>query len=162
MEESEEQQQQLKQNASHLLEQFQQQMKIEKNKEKELDAMYPEDAAKQWSRYDQQWNDDQQLRLKLLRPILNERQNQLIQQLHLFKQQQKDIYEKQRLLIDDMEQARKYDLIEKQKMLVIQKEPVQSIVYDEPNHPIEQIIPQEILIPPTDSKFYGRRRFNWN
>ncbi|CAF1183008.1 unnamed protein product [Adineta ricciae] len=161
-------QKQLKENVSNVLQQFQQQMRVEKNKEKEVDDMYPEDAAKQWSRYDQQWNDEQKTRMKLLRPILTERQNQLIKQLHLFKEKQKEIYEKQRTLIEEMEQARKYDLIEKQKQTTpIEQKPQIFIVRKEPEQPIEyeeskQTFEQPPLIPTTDSQFHGRRRIAWN
>ncbi len=47
---------------------------------------------------------------------MDQRQEQIMEKLEVLKQQQQEIYERQRTLIHDMEQARKYDLIEKQKL----------------------------------------------
>jgi hypothetical protein len=49
--------------------------------------------------------------------LLDERQEQINEKLQALKEQQKEIDERQRILIDDIEQARKYDLIEKQKQV---------------------------------------------
>ncbi|CAF4401169.1 unnamed protein product, partial [Adineta steineri] len=45
-----EQSEQLKRNVLNTLQQFQQQIKLEREKEQEFDDMYPDDAAKYWSR----------------------------------------------------------------------------------------------------------------
>jgi N12 class adenine-specific DNA methylase len=76
-----------------------------------------EEAAKQWSRREQEWNHDKESREKLMHQLLNERQKQINEKLQTLKEQQKENYERQRILIDDIEQARKYDLIEKQKQV---------------------------------------------
>jgi hypothetical protein len=52
-----------------------------------------------------------------MRQLLDERQEQINEKLKALKEQQKEIDERQRILIDDIEQARKYDLIEKQKQV---------------------------------------------
>ncbi len=46
---------------------------------------------------------------------MDERQEQVMEKLQALKEQQQETYQRQRALIHDMEQARKYDLIEKQK-----------------------------------------------
>jgi hypothetical protein len=74
-----------------------------------------EEAAKQWSFREQEWNRENELREKLMRQLLDERQEQIINTLQILKIKLEDAYEKQRTLIADMEQARKYNLIEKQK-----------------------------------------------
>jgi len=51
-----------------------------------------------------------------MRQVMDQRQEQIMEKLEVLKQQQQEIYERQRTLIHDMEQARKYDLIEKQKL----------------------------------------------
>lgn len=48
---------------------------------------------------------------------MDERHEQVMEKLQALKEQQQETYERQRALITDMEQARKYDLIEKQKQI---------------------------------------------
>jgi len=74
-----------------------------------------EEAAKQWSRREQEWNHEKELREKLMRQVLDQRHEQITEKLEILKQQQEEINEKQQILINDMEQTRKYDLIQKQK-----------------------------------------------
>lgn len=50
-----------------------------------------------------------------MRQVLEERQEQVMQKLNALKDQQQETYERRKALIEDMEQARKYDLMEKQK-----------------------------------------------
>jgi hypothetical protein len=59
--------------------------------------------------------------------LLNERQKQINEKLQTLKEQQKENYERQRILIDDIEQARKYDLIEKQKQAKEREEKKQDL-----------------------------------
>ncbi len=47
--------------------------------------------------------------------MMHERQEKVIEKLQALKEQQQETYDRQRALIADMEQARKYGLIEKQK-----------------------------------------------
>ncbi len=53
---------------------------------------------------------------------MDERQEQVMEKLQALKEQQQETYQRQRALISDMEQARKYDLIEKQKQAKEQEE----------------------------------------
>lgn len=50
-----------------------------------------------------------------MRQVLDERQEQVMEKLQALKEQQQETYERQQALLVDMEQARKYDLVEKQK-----------------------------------------------
>jgi hypothetical protein len=50
-----------------------------------------------------------------MRQMMHERQEKVIEKLQALKEQQQETYDRQRALITDMEQARKYGLIEKQK-----------------------------------------------
>ncbi|CAF3398846.1 unnamed protein product [Rotaria socialis] len=124
--EQSEQREQLRRDALHMLKQFQQQMKLEKEKEQELDAMFQEEAAKEWARREQEWDREKELREKLMRQVMDERQEQVMEKLHALKEQQQETYERQRALISDMEQARKYDLIEKQKQIKEREEKKQD------------------------------------
>jgi hypothetical protein len=57
-----------------------------------------------------------------MRQVMDERQEQVMEKLQALKEQQQETYQRQRALISDMEQARKYDLIEKQKQAKEQEE----------------------------------------
>jgi hypothetical protein len=52
-----------------------------------------------------------------MRQVMDERQEQVMDKLQALKEQQQETYERQRALVADMEQARKYDVIEKQKQI---------------------------------------------
>ncbi|CAF3777102.1 unnamed protein product [Adineta steineri] len=173
-----EQSEQLKRNVLNTLQQFQQQIKLEREKEQEFDDMYPDDADKYWSRREQEWNHEREIREKLIEEIIEKKKEEIIKKLKLLKQQQEEIHEKQRILINDMEQARKYDLIEKQKQLKekeisnTQQErenfrlefEKQNIIEYEDKKQTDKLVQQEIAVNTTtnEPKFYGRRRANWN
>ncbi|CAF1091613.1 unnamed protein product [Rotaria sp. Silwood1] len=186
--EQSEQREQLRRDALHMLKQFQQQMKLEKEKEQELDAMFQEEAAKEWARREQEWDREKELREKLMRQVMDERQEQVMGKLQALKEQQRETYERRRALIEDMEQARKYDLIEKQKQMkereekkqdlqkqisIVQQERAQSQLDLEKQDAIEReekkqmdqlVRKQKAVISATtvEPKFYGRRRVNWD
>ncbi|UJR23972.1 hypothetical protein I4U23_026939 [Adineta vaga] len=186
--EQNEQREQLRRDALHMLQEFQQQMKLEKEKEQELDAMFQEEAAKQWARREQEWDREKELREKLMRQVMDERQEQVMEKLHALKEQQQETYEKQQALIAEMEQARKYDLIEKQKQAqeredkkqdlkrqisIVKQERAQSRLEVEKQDAVERedkrqmdelVRKQRSVISATtvEPKFYGRRRANWN
>ena len=50
-----------------------------------------------------------------MRQVMDERQEQVMEKLQALKEQQQETYERQQALVADMEQARKYDLYEKQR-----------------------------------------------
>ncbi|CAF1279504.1 unnamed protein product [Adineta steineri] len=186
--EQSEQREQLRRDALHMLQQFQQQMKLEKEKEQELDSMFQEEAAKQWARREQEWEHEKELREKLMRQVMDERQEQVMEKLNALKEQQQETYEKRQALIAEMEQARKYDLIEKQKQIkeredkkqdlqrqvsIVKQERAQSrlelekqdALEREDKRQMDQLMRQQkavISATAVEPKFYGRRRANWN
>ena len=112
-----------------------------------------DEAAKQWSHHDQQWNRENESREKSIQQLLDERQEQIQNRLQTLRNELEDADERQRTLIKDMEQARKYNLIEKQKQErerdeikhlpkapIFQQEQMQSIEDDQPKQvdPLEQ------------------------
>lgn len=76
---------------------------------------FREEAAKQWARREQEWDREKDLREKLMRQVLDEREQQVMDKLQALKEQQQETLERRQALLADMEQARKYDLIEKEK-----------------------------------------------
>jgi len=62
-----------------------------------------------------------------MRQVLDERQEQVMGKLRALKEQQQETYERQQALLDDMEQARQYDLIEKQKQARQREEKKQDL-----------------------------------
>ena len=86
-----------------------------------------EEAAKQWARREQEWDREKDLREKLMRQVMDERQEQVMEKLQALKEQQQETYERQRALLADMEQARKYNLIEKEKQAREREEKKQDL-----------------------------------
>jgi hypothetical protein len=62
-----------------------------------------------------------------MRQVMDERHEQVMEKLQALKEQQRETYERQQALIADMEQARKYDLIEKQKQAKEREEKKQDL-----------------------------------
>lgn len=58
---------------------------------------------------------------------MDERQEQVMGKLQALKEQQQETYERRQALIADMEQARQYDLFEKQKQAREKEEKNQDI-----------------------------------
>ena len=74
-----------------------------------------DEAAKQWSQFEQQWTRENESREHLLEQLLHQRQEEIANRLEMIEKQTEETEEKQRILIADMEQARKYQLIQKEK-----------------------------------------------
>lgn len=102
--------------------------------------MYQEELAKQWSSHELTWNQQIETRDKLIEQFLNQRQTEIQDKLIELKQQIDESFLQQQTLIQEMEQARKYQLIEKQKQIndrqqpkqVFQQNISQPIIEDQP------------------------------
>ena len=92
-----------------------------------MNHSFREEAAKQWAKREQEWDKEKALREKLMRQVLDERQDQMMEKLHALKEQQQETFERRKALIADMEQARKYDLMEKQKQAREREEKKQDL-----------------------------------
>jgi hypothetical protein len=92
-----------------------------------LPSFNREEAAKQWARREQEWDREKDLREKLMRQVMDERQEQVMEKLQALKEQQHETYERQRALLADMEQARKYNLMEKEKQAREREEKKQDL-----------------------------------
>lgn len=106
--------------------------------------MYQEELAKQWSSYELTWNQQIETRDKLIEQFLSQRQTEIQDKLSELKQQIDDSSLQQQILIQEMEQARKYQLIEKQKQISDRQQPKQVFQQNisrpiiEEDQPIEQ------------------------
>lgn len=100
-----------------LIKQFQDELYQEKQIEEQYELMYQDELAKQWPLQEQLWNQQSLSRDKLIEAFLDKRQEDIEQKLILLKQQIKDLYLEQQTLLQEMEQARKYQLIQKQNFI---------------------------------------------
>ena len=62
-----------------------------------------------------------------MRQVMDERQEQMMEKLQALKEQQQETYERQRALLEDLEQARKYDRLEKEKQARDRQEKKQDL-----------------------------------
>ena len=136
------QREELRREASEMLNDFREQIRLEKEKEEEVDAMFQsvvspcdlereretewifvrrEEAAKEWSRREQQWQREKEAREKLMRQVIREREEQVMHKLQALHIEQEQNKEETRMLIDDMQQTRMVDLAQQQR-LIEQKE----------------------------------------
>ena len=62
-----------------------------------------------------------------MRQVMDERQEQVMEKLQALKEQQQETYERQQALLADMEQARRFNLIEKEKQAKEREEKKQDL-----------------------------------
>lgn len=80
---------------------MEEQLALEKERELQLDLIYQEEAAKMWSKREQEWQREKEARESLMADVLAERQHQLYERLENLKiRQQESIEEREKLLRD--------------------------------------------------------------
>lgn len=80
------------------------QLRLEQEREQQLDDVYKEEAARVFARQDAQWERERQARDALMQKVLAERQQQIEAQLLNIREQQKESVEKREQLLEMIEQ----------------------------------------------------------
>ena len=81
------------------------QLKLEKAREAELDQLYQEEAARVWQQREADWARERQARERLMQEVLNARQEQIQDKMEAVRQQQEESIERREELLRDMEIA---------------------------------------------------------
>lgn len=104
-----------KQEADDMIQVLNQQMRLEKQREAELDTMFQDEAARVWDKRTAEWERERIARETLMKQVMEERKIQMEEKLKLLNQQKIESLEKREELIKDMEKTQQLAVIERQK-----------------------------------------------
>ncbi|GFO32829.1 glycolipid transfer protein [Plakobranchus ocellatus] len=91
------------------------QLKLEKAREAELDMLYQDEAARMWQKRDSEWERERQARQRLMSEVLEERQAQISEQLAELQQQQEESLLRREELVREMEIAQRQAKMEEEE-----------------------------------------------
>ncbi|XP_046839563.1 trichoplein keratin filament-binding protein-like [Xenia sp. Carnegie-2017] len=79
------------------------QLRVEKAREAELDSMYRDEAARMWQKRDAEWERERLARERLMTEVLDERKKQIEEKLNRIRKQHEESLESQEALLNEME-----------------------------------------------------------
>lgn len=91
------------------------QLKLEKAREAELDSLFKEEAQRQWSKREAEWEKERLARERLMSQVLQERQGQLQDQMEENRQKQEESLQRREELLREMEVAQQMTQREKEE-----------------------------------------------
>lgn len=102
------------------------QLKLEKQREAELDLIYREEARRVWDQREAEWRKERAAREKLMNEVMDERSDQMIALAERNREKQKQLLREREELLIDMEEVQKSSRLEKEeaekKKLVVRDE----------------------------------------
>lgn len=111
-----------KMEAENMIRVLNEQMRLEKQREAQLDSMFQDEAAKEWERRNAEWEKERQARENLMRQVLEERKIQMEDKLSLLNQKKIESLERREELIKDMEKTQQMAVAERQRQEQLRKE----------------------------------------
>lgn len=106
---------QAKADAEHMIQVLNQQLRLEKEKEAELDAMFQDEAQREWEKKNLEWKKESMARETLMRQVLEERQRQLEDKFSVLNEKKIESLKKREELLRDMEKTQELVKREKEK-----------------------------------------------
>ncbi|XP_067935044.1 trichoplein keratin filament-binding protein-like [Watersipora subatra] len=91
--------------AAWMKEVIEDQMRLEKEREAELDMLYQEEASRIWSEREDEWRREREARQRLMQDVLAGRQEQIREKMAELRKKQQESLERREELIKDMEKA---------------------------------------------------------
>lgn len=105
-----------KADAEYMIRVFNEQLRLEKEREAELDAMFQDEAQREWDKRNAEWEKERAARERLMNQVLAERRYQIEEKFIVIEQKKNESLEKREELIRDMEITREMAMREKEKM----------------------------------------------
>jgi trichoplein keratin filament-binding protein len=105
-----------KADAEKMLMVLHEQLRLEKQREAELESMFQDEAAKEWDKRNAQWERECQARQALMKQVLEERQNQINEKFDLLNEKKVESIRKREELLKDMEQTQLLAIREREKL----------------------------------------------
>jgi trichoplein keratin filament-binding protein len=118
-----------KADAEYMIKVLQDQLRLEKEREVELDSMFQDEAAKMWDKRNAEWERERVARERLMSEVLDERKKQIEEKYAIVQQKKIESLERREELIKDMEQTQKMAQRERDKMDRLRSERKQDIEY---------------------------------
>lgn len=106
---------QAKADAEHMIQVLNQQLRLEKEKEAELDAMFQDEAQREWDKKNLEWKKESMAREALMKQVLEERQRQLEDKFSVLNEKKIESLKKREDLLRDMEKTQELVKREKEK-----------------------------------------------
>lgn len=91
------------------------QLRLEKVRQAELDQMFQDEAAKQWAKRTEEWEREEDARQLLMKQVLDERQRQLLEKFEVIADKKREALMRRQELIQDMEQTQAMAKQEREK-----------------------------------------------
>ena len=99
-----------------------QQLRLEKQREAELENMFQDEAAKEWDKRNEEWKRESLARESLMKQVLEERQQQIEDKFKILSEKKEESLMKREELIKDMEKTQRLAKQEREKMEVAKQE----------------------------------------
>jgi len=116
-----------KADAENMIQVLNQQLRLEKEREAELESMFQDEAAKEWDKRNMEWDRERLARENLMRQVISERNEQMNFKLNLLQQQKTESLQKREELVQDMEKTQKLAIKEREKSARIKQERKEDI-----------------------------------
>ena len=113
--------------AENMIQVLNQQLRLEKEREAELESMFQDEAAKEWDKRNMEWDRERLARENLMKQVLNERNEQMNYKLNFLQQQKIESLQRREELVKDMEKTQKLAIIEREKSAQIKQERKEDI-----------------------------------
>lgn len=102
--------------AEQMIQVLNQQLRLEKEREAELEAMFQDEAQKEWDKKNEIWKRESMAREALMRQVLEERQQQLEEKYSLLAEKKLESLHKREELVKDMERTQLLMIKEREKL----------------------------------------------
>ena len=116
-----------KADAENMIQVLNQQLRLEKEREAELESMFQDEAAKEWDKRNIEWERERLARENLMKQVLNERNQQMNFKLNLLQQKKAESLQRREELVRDMEQTQALAMREREKSARIRQDFKQDI-----------------------------------
>lgn len=116
-----------KADAENMIQVLNQQLRLEKEREAELESMFQDEAAKEWDKRNMEWDRERLARENLMKQVLNERNEQMNYKLNFLQQQKLESLQRREELVKDMEKTQKLAIKEREKSAQIKQERKEDI-----------------------------------
>merc|ERR1739846_32144 len=92
-----------------------QQLKLEKQREAEMDMLYRDEAARMWSKREAEWERERLARERLMAEVLEGRKHQLDEQMEELRKRQEESIESREELLRELENIQQMTAREKEE-----------------------------------------------
>jgi len=105
----------VKNDVEFMKEEVERQMKMNKERDEELDMVYREEARRMWEKREEEWSRERNARKMLMDQVLNERNEQMKIRSEKIREKQKELIEEREELLEEIEIAQKSSRLDREE-----------------------------------------------